>query len=53
VLGKVGEYDKNLVNIGVEIKAMERVFQKVLPNFTENVHTLDRVTRDLQVMAKK
>jgi prefoldin subunit 5 len=53
VLGKVGEYDKNLVNIGIEIKAMERVFQKVLPSFTENVHTLDRVTRDLQGMAKK
>jgi hypothetical protein len=53
VLGKVGEYDRNLVNIGVEIKAMERVFQKVLPNFTENVHTLDRVTRDLQGMTKK
>lgn len=48
VLGKVGEYDQNLVNIGSEIKAMEQVFQKVLPTLTENVHTLDKLTRDLK-----
>ncbi|MEM4267690.1 MAG: hypothetical protein QXK37_02570 [Candidatus Woesearchaeota archaeon] len=53
VLGKIGEYDKNLVNIGVEIKAMERVFQKVLPTFTENVHTLDRVSKEIQAALKK
>jgi prefoldin subunit 5 len=53
VLGKVGEYDRNLVNIGVEIKAMERVFQKVLPTFTENVHTLDRVSREMQTALRK
>jgi hypothetical protein len=27
---------------------MEQVFQKVLPTLTENVHTLDKLTRDLK-----
>ena len=48
VLGKIGEYDDNLTNIGTEIKAMENVFQKVLPRLTENVHTLDRIAGDLK-----
>ena len=45
ILGKIGEYDKNLSMVGTEIKAMEKVFQKVLPTFTENVNKLDRMTR--------
>ena len=48
VLGKIGEYDENLTNIGTEIKAMEKVFQKVLPQLTENVNTLDRLTKDIK-----
>ncbi len=48
VLGKVGEYDQNLSNIGSEIKAMEGVFQKVLPRLTENVHTLERLAKDMK-----
>jgi hypothetical protein len=48
VLGKVGEYNQNISNIGVEIKAMEKVFEKVLPLFTENVHTLDRITKEMK-----
>ena len=44
VLGKVNEYDKNLNNIGTEIKAMEKVFQKVLPTMTENISELSRIT---------
>jgi len=48
VLGKVGEYDSNLKNIGSDIKAMEQVFQKVLPSLTENVHALDRIAGDMK-----
>ncbi len=43
VVGKVGEYDKNILEVGAEIKAMEKVFQKVLPAFTENVNELSRI----------
>lgn len=53
VLGKVGEYDQNLTNIGAEIKAMEKVFQKLLPTFTENVSELSRLSRDMKKAASK
>ncbi len=48
VLGKIGQYDQNLTNIGAEIKAMDMVFQKVLPVMTQNVNELSRITRDLK-----
>lgn len=46
VLGKITDYDKNLTNVGAEIKAMEKVFQKVLPTLTENVAELSRITNN-------
>ena len=45
VMGKISDYDKNITDVGVEIKAMEKVFQKVLPSLTENVNKLDRMTK--------
>jgi len=45
VLGKIGEYDQNIGNVGTEIKAMEKVFQKVLPTMTDNIKELSRITR--------
>ena len=48
ILGKIGEYDQNIVDLGAEIKAMERVFQKLLPTFTENVSELSRITSKLK-----
>lgn len=44
VVGKIGEYDKNILDVGTEIQAMEKVFQKVLPTFTDNVKELSRIT---------
>ncbi len=52
ILGKVAEYDNNIVNIGSEIKALEKVFQKLLPTFTDNVNELSRVTKQLSGNAK-
>lgn len=48
VLEKVGEYDKNLTEVGTEIKAMEKVFQKIIPTMTENVNELARISKDLK-----
>jgi hypothetical protein len=48
VIGKIGEYDQNIVNVGVEIKAMERVFQKILPTLTDNVNELSRLTKTIK-----
>lgn len=48
VLGKITDYDRNLTNVGAEIKAMEKVFQKVLPTLTENVAELSRITNNVK-----
>jgi len=44
VVGKVGEYDQHILEVGAEVKAMEKVFSKVLPVFTDNVAELSRIT---------
>jgi len=48
ILGKVSEYDQNIINLGTEIKAMEKIFQKLIPTFTENVNELSRITRKIK-----
>ncbi|MCB9358391.1 hypothetical protein H6503_00510 [Candidatus Woesearchaeota archaeon] len=48
LIAKVGEYDQNILNVGTEIKAMEKVFQKILPTFTENVNELSRLTKKFE-----
>jgi len=48
IIGKIAEYDQNIINVGTEIKAMEKVFQKVLPTFTENIQELSRMTKNLK-----
>jgi len=49
IMSKISAYDQNIVDVGTEIKAMEKVFQKVLPNLTENVNKLDRITKDYRL----
>lgn len=48
IVTKVSDYDKNLINVGVEIKAMEKVFQKILPTLTDNVNELSKITKDMK-----
>jgi|APFre7841882654_1041346.scaffolds.fasta_scaffold58511_5 DNA-binding transcriptional MerR regulator len=48
ILGKVGEYDQNIGNLGADIKAMEKVFQKILPTLTDNISELSRISKDLK-----
>lgn len=48
LISKVDDYDKNISQVGAEVKAMEKVFSKVLPLFTENVKELSRITKDLK-----
>ncbi len=48
VLGKIGDYDRSMTNIGTEIKALEKVFQKILPGFMENVNELSRITNKMK-----
>ncbi len=48
VIGKIGEYDDHLVKIGSNVKAIEKVFQRIIPVFVENVNELDRIVKDLK-----
>lgn len=52
ILGKVSEYDHNIVNLGVEIKAMEKVFQKILPTLTDSVNELSRLSKNMKEKEK-
>lgn len=47
LIGKIEVYDKNILEVGAEIKAMEKVFSKVLPVFTDNVKQLSDVTEKM------
>ena len=48
ILEKVGQYDQNLQNVATDIKALEKVFQKILPGFMENINELSRITDNLK-----
>lgn len=45
IMSKISAYDQNIVDVGTEVKAMEKVFQKVLPTLTESVNKLDRMAK--------
>ena len=44
IIGKIGDYDKHMLDVGAELQAMEKVFSKVLPTFVDNVTELNRIT---------
>ena len=52
LMGKISQYDSNITDVGTEIKAMEKVFQKILPSLTENVNKLDRMTKSSKLNKK-
>lgn len=53
ILDRVGDYDKHISDVGTEVKALEKVFQKVLPGFMENVTELSRITENLKNQTPK
>ncbi|AJF61281.1 TPA: hypothetical protein HA239_01375 [Candidatus Woesearchaeota archaeon] len=48
ILSKVNDYDKHIQEVGSEIQAMEKVFSKVLPRFTENINELSSIAEKLK-----
>ncbi len=48
VLGKVQEYDKNIGDVGTEIKALEKVLSQIIQPLTQNVRDLSRITEELK-----
>lgn len=53
IIAKIDDYDKNISNVGAEVKAMEKVFSKVLPVFAENVAELSRIAKELKTPKTK
>lgn len=52
VLGKVEEYEKSIKDVSTDIKAMEEVFKKIMPTFTENVNELARLVKAARARKK-
>ena len=52
VLGKVKEYDKNITDVGTEIKAMSKVFEKITPVLSQNVNDLSRIAETMKKSQK-
>ncbi|MBI4451909.1 hypothetical protein HY637_00635 [Candidatus Woesearchaeota archaeon] len=52
IVSKITTYDQNITDVGTEIKAMEKVFQKVLPTLTESVNKLDRMAKGKEQQKK-
>lgn len=48
VLGKVSEYNENILNINTEMKALEKVFEKILQPLTSNIKELSKITEKLK-----
>lgn len=48
LIQRMGEYDRNMAAVGTDVKAMEKVFQKMLPTFTENISELNRIAKDMK-----
>jgi prefoldin subunit 5 len=42
IMNKVSEYNKSITNVDSEIKALTKVFGKIMPTFTSNVKELSR-----------
>ena len=48
ILGKITTYDENIIEVGSEIKALEKVFSKIIDPLTTNIRELDRITKQLK-----
>ncbi len=48
VLGKVTEYNKNILDINSEMKALEKVMEKIIQPLTTNVKELGKITAKLK-----
>jgi len=53
IIGKIGDYDKHMIDVGAQLQAMEKVFGKVLPTFIDNVNELNSITQKFKVNDKK
>lgn len=48
LMNKISSYDKNILDVNSEIKALDKVFQKITPTLVNNVNELSRIADDLK-----
>ncbi len=48
ILGKVRDYDTGIKSVYSEMKALEKVFEKILEPLTSNIKDLNRITEELK-----
>ncbi|HLC62695.1 MAG TPA: hypothetical protein VJJ21_00075 [Candidatus Nanoarchaeia archaeon] len=48
VLGKVSEYNDNISSVNSEMKALEKVFEKIVEPLTTNIKELQKITDRLK-----
>jgi hypothetical protein len=48
LFGKVNEYNDSISNVSTEMKALEKVFEKILEPLTSNIKELKKITEDLK-----
>lgn len=48
LLGKVTEYDDHVMNVTTEMKALEKVFEKIVQPLTTNIKELNKITKELK-----
>ncbi|MBI4154085.1 hypothetical protein HY501_02010 [Candidatus Woesearchaeota archaeon] len=48
VVGKVDDYGKGVRELGIEMKALEKVFEKILEPLTSNIKELEHLTKGLR-----
>lgn len=53
LLNKVNSYDRNILDVNSEIKALEKVFNKITPTLVNNVNELSKIAQDLKGVKKE
>mgnify|MGYP006277384641 CR=1 FL=1 len=53
LISKLNNYDKSILDVGSEIKALDKVFQKVTPTLVNNVTELGKIAKDLKGVSLK
>lgn len=53
ILGKIKEYDGDMKNVTTEMKALEKVFEKIIEPLTSSVKELNRITKEMKEINEK
>ncbi len=48
ILNKISSYDKDILDVNSEIKALEKVFQKITPTLINNVNELSKIANEFK-----